>query len=128
MQKLIMVKYGELTTKKNNRNYFIRTLEENILRSIDKDIEIRKDYYRMFIYAKEEDFKDLIEKLKKIFGIYEIAICYFSEDKSIENIKELSKHTIEKNITFKVETNRSDKAYPIKSMEVSRVVGFYLKI
>ena len=34
MQKLIMVKYGELTTKKNNRNYFIRTLEENILRSL----------------------------------------------------------------------------------------------
>ena len=36
MEKLLMVKYGELTTKKDNRLFFINCLEENILSSIGK--------------------------------------------------------------------------------------------
>jgi len=42
VEKLIFLKYGELSTKKNNRNFFIKILNEDIKKNID-DIEIKYD-------------------------------------------------------------------------------------
>ena len=54
MEKILMIKYAELTTKKDNRNFFINTLEKNIKSSLsDLNIEIIKDYYRMFIISND---------------------------------------------------------------------------
>lgn len=127
MEKIIMIKYGELTTKKDNRNFFIRTLENNIINSIKEyNPKIRKDYFRMFIIINEEYLNIVIEKLKNIFGIYEIVECYYEKDKSFETICELCTKIIKSNNSFKVITNRSDKNYPIKSMDLSKQVGGYL--
>lgn len=35
MKEVIMIKYAELTTKKDNRNFFINTLEKNVLSCLD---------------------------------------------------------------------------------------------
>ena len=51
MEQLIMIKYGELTTKKDNRKEFIKILTQNIERLIDDKIEIIKNNSRMFIYC-----------------------------------------------------------------------------
>ena len=51
MRKVILIKYGELTTKKDNRNYFIKILKRNIFDKLSSSkFEIKEDYYRMFIY------------------------------------------------------------------------------
>ncbi len=128
MRKVILIKYGELTTKKDNRNFFIKTLKKNIFDKLSSfSFEIKDDYYRMFIYAKDEDIDSIVDVLKNIFGIHEINICLMSEDVDIKNIKEISLSIMkDKKGTFKVETNRSDKSYPIKSMDVSRDVGGYI--
>lgn len=129
MKKIIMIKYGELTTKKDNRNFFIKTLQKNIE---EKLIDIKHittyDYFRMFIECEEKDINKVVEILRNIFGIYEIVICFKLEDKSIDSIFN-SALEIMKEIpfkTFKIETNRSDKSYDIPSMEVSRKVGGYI--
>lgn len=125
MEKILMIKYAELTTKKDNRNFFINTLEKNIKSSLsDLNIEIIKDYYRMFIISN--DYEETIKRLKNICGIYEIVPCIKDTDASLENIYELAKSLIKEDTTFKVVTNRSDKSYPIPSMELSRKVGAYL--
>ena len=125
MEKILMIKYAELTTKKDNRNFFINTLEKNIKSSLsDLNIEIIKDYYRMFIISN--DYEETIKRLKNICGIYEIVPCIKDTDTSLENICELAKSLIKVDTTFKVVTNRSDKSYPIPSMELSRKVGAYL--
>ena len=125
MEKILMIKYAELTTKKDNRNFFINTLEKNIKSSLsDLNIEIIKDYYRMFIISN--DYEETIKRLKNICGIYEIVPCIKDTDTSLENICELTKSLIKEDTTFKVVTNRSDKSYPIPSMELSRKVGAYL--
>ncbi len=127
MKKLIMVKYAELTTKKDNRSFFINTLEKNIKKALENyNIEIKKDYFRMFIIPSEDDINEVLNILKNIFGIHALSLCYFTTDKSLDNIYELSKCVIKENTTFKVETNRSDKTFEIKSMELSRLVGSYL--
>lgn len=123
MQKLVMVKYGELTTKKGNRNLFINTLADNIRKILKgENYTLKKDRVRMFI---ESDNIDLIsKKLQKVFGIHGIVIAY----KVNTNIDEIKTQIIEilKNInfkTFKVETKRADKTFLIKSMDFSSIIG-----
>ena len=126
MKKIIILKYGELTTKKDNINYFLKTLKNNI-NIILKDINhtITYDFGRMFIDVKSEDIEKTVEKLKCIFGIHEIIVGYISEDKSLDNIKTNILSLIkDKNFkTFKVSTKRSDKTFPLNSMEISKSLG-----
>lgn len=129
MKRIILIKYGELTTKKDNRGFFIKTLRKNILNKLtDYNIEIKDDYYRMFIYCEESDIDKIISILKSIFGIHEIVICISSIDTSILNIKNISLDIMKNKTfkTFKVETNRSDKSYPIKSMEINNIIGGHI--
>ena len=126
MNKLLLIKYGELSTKKDNINYFIRTLKENIEASIKGiDVELIYDKGRMFIKTNEDNFDEIIDKLRHIFGIHEIVIAYELPNNDIEELKSSLVEIIkDKEIdTFKVETKRSNKNYPLTSMEISRILG-----
>lgn len=121
MEKLILIKYGELTTKKANRKVFIQLLEDNI-KKIIKNVKITKDRVRMFI--ESEDIEDTSKKLQKIFGIHGITIAY----KVNTNKEEIEKAILEllpnqSFKTFKVDTKRADKRFPIKSMDFNNVIG-----
>ena len=129
MKKVILIKYGELTTKKDNRNFFIKTLKKNIYEKLSSfSFDIVDDYYRMFIIPKNDDLEDIVNSLNSVFGIHEIVIALQSEDVSVDNIKKLSLELIknESGKTFKVITNRSDKSYPIKSMEMNNIIGGHI--
>ena len=126
MKKVILIKYGELTTKKDNRKFFIKTLRNNILDKLSNyDIVVTDDYYRMFIEVNEDDIDSIINKLKCIFGIHEIAVCYKDENINAEEIKKASLMVMKEEdfCTFKVETKRSDKSFPIKSMDMNNIIG-----
>lgn len=126
MKKVILIKYGELTTKKDNRKFFIKTLRNNILNKLsDYDIVVTDDYYRMFIEVNEDDIDSITSKLKCIFGIHEIAVCYKDENVTEEEIKKVSLMVMKEEdfCTFKVETKRSDKSFPIKSIDMNNIIG-----
>ncbi len=126
MKKVILIKYGELTTKKDNRKFFIKTLRNNILDKLsDYNIAVTDDYYRMFIEVNEDDIDSITSKLKCIFGIHEIAVCYKDENVTEEEIKKVSLMVMKKEdfCTFKVETKRSDKSFPVKSMDMNNIIG-----
>ena len=123
-----MIKYGELSTKKDNIKVFIDKLNSNVSKKLaDYDVSISKNKVRMFIDIKDYNEVEIISKLKEVFGIHSIVVCYKC-NKSIEDINILAKELIEKeNITtFKVETNRADKSFKYNSLEVSKMVGAYL--
>lgn len=122
MQELIMIKYGELTTKKANRKIFINTLYQNIQKVLkEENVDITKDNVRMFI--KCEDAKKIAHKLQKVFGILSIVIAY-KVNNNINDVLEKSLEIMDKEKhTFKVVTKRSDKSYPIHSMEYSKKLG-----
>ena len=84
MEKLILIKYGELTTKKDNRKFFIKELVHNINKKID-NIELEYSLDRMYI--KSNNLDETIDKLKEIFGIYSIIECY-KVNNNIDEIKE----------------------------------------
>ena len=124
MEKIILIKYGELTTKKNNRNIFINTLCENIKKQLKNyNIKIIKNRVRMFIET-DDNIDEIVDILKNVFGIHGIVVAY-KVDTNIDIIK-TSVLEIVKDIdfkTFKVETKRSDKRFPISSMEFNNIIG-----
>ena len=126
MKKMILIKYGELTTKKGNRNVFIKLLVKNI-QSILKNIDYKIKYDRVRMYIESDDIDLVIDKLKNIFGIHSIVKCY-KVNTNIDTIKESLVLTLKdiKFNTFKVETNRANKNFEIPSMEFSRMMGGHI--
>jgi len=123
MEKLILIKYGELTTKKGNRKLFINVLSDNIQKVLkNENIKIKKDRVRMYI--ETDDVEKISKKLQKIFGLHGIVIAY-KVNTNIDSIKECVLNILKdtKFKTFKVETKRADKNFEIKSMEFNNIIG-----
>lgn len=126
MEKLIMIKYGELSTKKANINLFLKQLKDNLSFALeDLDVEIKFDKGRMFISLKKDNFEEVEEALNHVFGIHEYDIAYKFNDKNFDKIANFVLKLVKQKDfnTFKVVTKRSDKNYPISSMDFSRQIG-----
>lgn len=124
MNRVVLIKYGELTTKKGNRKFFINTLYQNLKKKLNNfDVKISRDISRMYIEFSEQELELVLEKLNQVFGVHSYQIAYKIET-DIEKIKELAVEVMnEKSGTFKVETRRANKNFPIQSIEFSRQVG-----
>ena len=125
MEKIILIKYGELTTKKANRNLFINKIYENMKLSLaNYNVKITKNRVRMFIEVSDNELDDVVNIVKNIFGIHSIVIAYKvkTDIEEIEqNVLNIAKSTNFN--TFKVETDRADKSFPIQSMDFSKRIG-----
>ena len=126
MEKLIMIKYGELSTKKANIGFFLSQLKKNVVFALqDYDTTIKFDKSRMYISAQDEDIDKVISALKNVFGIQEFDVAYKIKDRDLNNVLSTILDLVKNKEfnTFKVVTKRSDKNYPIESMQFSRNVG-----
>ena len=126
MKDLILIKYGELTTKKANRNVFIKMLANNIKKILDgEEFNINFDRVRMYIECNNAEL--IVKKLQNVFGIHGIVIVT-KVNTNTEDIKdkvlELLKN--EKFNTFKVHTKRADKNFEIHSMDFNNIIGGYI--
>ena len=125
MKRVILIKYGELSTKGGNRNFFINTLYHNLSFKLrDYAVEIKKDRAKMTIKFEDKDLDNIKMVVDKVFGIhtYQIAYLCSSKDSEIQStVLELLKNFSFS--TFKIETKRSDKSFPIKSQDYNRVLG-----
>ena len=125
MDRIILIKYGELTTKKGNRNFFINTLYNNLKNKLSKyEVNIKKDRSRMYVEFLDKDLDDIKSVIDKIFGIHSYHIAYIVEndadiikEKVLDILKEIEFKT------FKVETKRSNKNFSIHSQDMNRVVA-----
>ena len=125
MDRIILIKYGELTTKKGNRNFFINTLYNNLKSKLSKyEVNIKKDRSRMYIEFLDSDLDSIKSIIDRIFGIHMYHIAYIVnndvdeiKNKTLEVLKEVEFNT------FKVETKRSNKEFSIHSQDMNRVVA-----
>ena len=125
MDRVILIKYGELSTKKANRNFFINTLYKNLKSKLNGlEVKIHKDRARMYIEFLEKDLDNIKSIVSKVFGIHTYHIAYIvdTDDKTIQD-KVLSSVKLEEFKTFKIETKRSNKNFPIHSQDYNRVLG-----
>ncbi len=124
MDRVVLIKYGELTTKKGNRKFFINTLYQNLKKKLNNfDVKISRDISRMYIEFSDNDLDLVLKNLNQVFGVHSYQVAYKIETNN-EAIKNLAKDIMkDKTGTFKVETKRANKNFPIESIEFSRQIG-----
>ena len=122
----VVVRYGELSTKGKNKKDFTRQLTNNIKRRLAdfKSLEYKTLHDGLFIKLNNESYEEIVEYLKTIFGYSYFAGCILVE----KNMEALKKTTLalasKKNYkTFKIQTRRADKSYPMRSDEITRTVA-----
>ncbi len=135
MNKVFLIKYGELAIKGKNRSMFENRLLATVKKNLKQlgEFSVKKEQGRLIAMPLEEvDVEIVIEKLQRIFGIIGVAYGTKKDEVSMEAIRELAKEHMTQiceeqgSVTFKVETKRADKRFPLKSMEVSAEIGGYL--
>lgn len=136
MTNVFLVKYGELAIKGKNRYIFENRLVATIRRNLKPlgKFEVQKEQGRITVEPKEEniDPQIVIDKLSRVFGIIGIAYGTKREEVSFDAVKELALEHMKAELehkdylTFKVNTKRADKRFPMASMEVSAELGAYL--
>ena len=130
MKEVLLCKYGEIVLKGANRMYFEDTLCKELRKRAKKcgNFEVLRAQSTVYI-EPQDDFCDMDAMLceaQKVFGIVAIARAYVCE-KSLEAISQAARELIAPEIrnyrTFKVEAKRSDKRFPLDSMDLSREIG-----
>ncbi|MCR5545307.1 MAG: tRNA 4-thiouridine(8) synthase ThiI [Lachnospiraceae bacterium] len=132
MEKAFLIKYGEIALKGKNRRTFEESLVKQIqfaLKDVDGEFEVTRPMGRIFVESKEEfDVDDAIEALQHVFGIVGICPAVLTEDTGFDDLaKEIVAYVDEvypdKNFTFKVDSRRARKNYPMNSMELNAKIG-----
>ena len=130
MNEVLLCKYGEIVLKGANRAYFEDMLCKELRKRAKKcgNFEILRAQSTVYIEPLDEfcDMDAMLSEAQKVFGIVAIARAYVCE-KSLESISEAAREFIAPEIrkykTFKVEAKRSDKRFPLDSMDLSREIG-----
>ncbi|MBO5103056.1 MAG: tRNA 4-thiouridine(8) synthase ThiI [Clostridia bacterium] len=122
--RVILLRYGEIFLKGNNRKFFEDTLTKNIKNSLtDYTFVIKKISGRYEISEYDVDYENIfIDKLTKIFGIHSLSVATKIETDE-QNIIEVVKSLDLTNKTFRVTTKRASKIFPIHSMEFNAQIG-----
>ena len=122
--KVILLRFGELYLKGNNRNVFESLLIGNIKDKLKEEhFKFEKTFGRYVIsqYGQERE-KKIIEKLKTVFGLYSISVAEEIEAQP-EQIKAFVGQIKIKTENFKVYVKRADKKFPISSMDFAKELG-----
>ncbi len=129
MNEVILAKYGEIVLKGNNRSKFESTLRHNIRQKLKKFGDFTLTYAQSTIYIEPNEDVDLyavLEEMQCVFGIATLCLarCCAKDMVEIErNAVEYLRETLEMAKSFKVESKRSDKSFPLTSPEISAQVG-----
>lgn len=124
MKKVIIIRYSEIYLKGKNRGFFERAFETNLRRAIKQiDCELIHQNGRYLVQNfAEEDAETIMEKLKKVFGLHTMSLAYETSS-DMDSLFEAAKLVARESGTFKVESHRGDKKYPLTSVEISKELG-----
>lgn len=123
MKKVIMIKYGEIYLKGNNRSFFENLLLKNIKYALfGMKATAKRVRTRYFVEDYDENEEDkIVKRLLTVFGIHSISRA-IELDTNVDDIKDFC-GKLKIDTTFKVETNRADKHFEINSMQFNCLIG-----
>jgi len=130
-RKVFIVRCGEVALKGMNKPYFERKLVERIKKNTSKfdDVEVTRQEGLIFVRASQSvDTMAFAGEISKVFGVASVSPALEAAS-TMEAVSEAACEYMQKLIdekgikTFKVEAKRADKAFPVKSPEIARIVG-----
>lgn len=134
-EKVLIVKFGEVAMRKNNRPIFISKLVKTMRNNLKQEgnFYIVKEQGRLIVEDRggEMDYDRIIPKIVPIFGLVGVCPGVKTTDQSMENLRKVTWNHMqefykEQQTTFKVEVKRADKRYPLTSKEIAADIGGYL--
>lgn len=130
MKEILLCKYGEVVLKGANRRYF----EDMMCRQLRQkakacgDFSITRAQSTIYIEPQNDDcdIDAMMEAAGKVFGIVAIcraAVCEKNMESILATVQSYIPPHLEGKRTFKVEAKRSDKRFPLDSIEISKAAG-----
>jgi len=130
MKEMILLKLGELVLKGLNRRSFEDKLQANIARRLHPYGQFRVYTRQSATYVEPKDdgcdVRGAYETLKKVFGVVGLSLaqpCEKDKDIILQTVKNYMDDQLRTAKTFKVETRRADKSFPMTSIALSQYVG-----
>ena len=130
MNEMILLKLGELVLKGLNRRSFEDKLQANIYRRLNRLGQFRVYTRQSTTYVEpmndDCDMDGAWEALKKVFGVVGLSrarACDKDKDAILAAAREYLGDKLAAARTFKVETKRADKTFPMTSIQLSQYVG-----
>src|SRR5690554_6578489 len=128
MYPLLLIRYGELSLKGRNR----KTFEDLLLTNIRSRLmgvphgPVTKTFGRIYLETRG-NWEELVAGLQSVFGIVSVSPV-LRRDLDLEAIQEGASLVIQdsQGSTFKVETRRPNKAFPLTSPEISHALGGHI--
>ena len=130
MNEIFLLKLGEVVLKGGNKRQFETKLRQNVRRRMKPfgnfDVYILQS--TVYVEAKDEsaDLDGAWEACHAIFGLVSLCRCRPC-DKNLDSIYAAAEAYLGEELdsapSFKVESKRSDKAFPMTSIEISQEIG-----
>lgn len=124
MEKVVIVRYCEIHLKGKNRGYFERVFMNNMEKSLSGiRHEIRRPSGRYLVEKFEESYTDeIVDRLRRVFGTHTLSVGY-KVPAEMKAIWEAVLKVAPQSGTFKVQSNRADKHFPMHSMQLNAEIG-----
>ena len=130
MNDILLLKPGELVLKGQNRHFFEDRLRSNVARRLKSLGRFQITSVQSTVYVEPlEDGIDLDEAFKRcaqVFGVISLcraAACEKDKDAILNTALRYLEPELKKAKSFKVESKRSDKRFPMTSIQLSQYVG-----
>ena len=130
MNEMILLKLGEMVLKGLNRRSFEDKLQANLHRRLHSYGQFRVYTRQSTTYVEpmneDCDVYGAFEAIKKVFGIVGVSLarpCEKDKDAILNTAKAFLDDKLRAARTFKVETKRADKSFPMNSIQLSQYVG-----
>lgn len=126
MKHVILVRYGEISLKGLNRNYFIDLLAKNIRSSLHhlESAKVHKVQGRIIVDIDDNEMDQALERIVRVFGIVSVSPAVV-----VESSLDVIEQTVEEAVkpldfkTFRVSARRADKSFPMNSQDLAAHLG-----
>ena len=127
MREVLLVRYGEVFLKGQNRPFFLRKLVDHVKAAV-QEVHGHVWLSEGRIYVSDyTDQDEAIRRVSRVFGVHSVSPAIEMEKDSFEAICAQAAKMMEKKTgTFKVLAKRSDKQYPMDSPTIMREAGGYI--
>lgn len=125
MEKIILIRFGEIFLKGNNRKYFEKRLIDNIKDSLHAyQFDFRTSQNRYYIENYDADLEtEIVNRLKKVFGIHSVSVAAKIPTEPDEIRKAAVEFFDDTPLTFRVTVRRADKKFPYESPTFAAEIG-----
>ncbi len=127
-RQLFLIRYGELGLKGKNRHLFVGRLARNMRTALKglSDWQVKVTWGRLWLEIEQEQQAAAVLCLQMVFGIYSLSPV-IEADKDINDFAskayQILLRVLPRGGSFKIETRRADKTFPLTSPEVSRATA-----